>query len=132
MSKVKGFVVLGSIVGAFLVVYGSAILFRLLMGLYFLDGGLADPNYAYLAILCAVPFALNQLIYQKQYSKPSFIGECLFILLFVIVHGVLVFSTVETTYEIVVRTLIVFPVSAFLMVIATRFGVSIGNVTQAS
>lgn len=129
--KVKRYVVGGSVLGTFLLVYGTAIVFRLLMGHYFMVGGLADPNYILLALLCGIPFVVGSLISlnksPKMYIETMFMSSVLFSVLFMTIHGVLVFWTTAMTDGVLVRTLIVFPVSALLIVVAAYIGVNMAK-----
>jgi len=126
LYKGKSTLVVGSVLGIFLLVYGTAGVFRFLMGSYFLDGGLTDPNYILLALLCAIPFAVGSLMGMnkptKKHFETIFMGGVLFSLLFTTVHGVLVFWAPEMTNEVIVRTLIVFPISALLVLLAVNIG----------
>ena len=127
----KSYLVGGSILGTFLLVYGTAIIFRLLMGNYFMDGGLTDPAYIYLALLCALPFVAASLMGRtkdpKKHIETIVMGGGLFLLLFMTVHGVLVFSAIEMTASVIERTLLVFPVSALLVVFAAYIGKNMGR-----
>lgn len=131
MGKSKSLLVGGSIVGTFILVFGTAILFRLLMGTYFMKGGLADSNYILLALLCAVPFAVCSLIEMnknpKKHIEAILIGGVLFSLIFMTVHGCLVFSASPMTDAAITRTLIVFPISALFIVLAAYFSMSMGR-----
>jgi len=53
------------IAGVFLVVYGSAVVLRLLLGDFLLDGGLTNLNYLFLTLLCVVPFLLYPDLFTK-------------------------------------------------------------------
>ncbi|EIJ77983.1 hypothetical protein PB1_10454 [Bacillus methanolicus PB1] len=124
MNRSKGFLVISSIVGIFLVVYGTSILFRFLFGNYFMDKGLSDVNYLYLALLCSVPYVLYLLLsgrHSERASKVFLTSGLLFLILFVPVHSTLVVEGKELTQETLTRILTVIPLSAFLLVIVCHF-----------
>lgn len=124
MNRSKGFLVISSIVGTFLVVYGTSILFRFLFGNYFMDKGLSDVNYLYLALLCSVPYVLYLLLsgrHSERASKVFLTSGLLFLILFVPVHSTLVVEGKELTQETLTRILTVIPLSAFLLVIVCHF-----------
>lgn len=94
MVKTKVGMAVGCIIGVFILVYGTAFLFRLLFGGYMLEGGFANLNYGVLTLLCAVPFVLKALIGQSNRSTSYAIlmSAALFSVLFVLVHLVMVLS----------------------------------------
>ena len=53
MKRSKSSLFILCIVGIFLAVYGTAVILRLIFGDFLLDGGLTNPNYSLLALLCA-------------------------------------------------------------------------------
>ena len=136
MFKGKGTLVVGSVLGIFLLVYGTAVVFRLLMGSYFLNEGLTDPNYILLALLCAIPFGVGSSMGKnkttKKHFETIFMGGVLFTLLFTTVHGVLVFWAPEMTNEVIVRTLTVFPISALFVVLAVNIGMKMKRPARES
>lgn len=117
MGEMKIGKAIGSIAGVFLLVYGTALLYRLLFGGYMLKGGLANLNYGALAMLCAVPFVWLSLIGTGKGSRANagVMGAALFSVLFALVHLVVVLSSGTIADDAVVRTLIVFPVTALLL-----------------
>lgn len=123
MLKSKGAMIVGSLTGAFILIYGTAILFRLLFGGYLFEGGLANLNYALLALLCAVPFALIALAGRNDGATRNavLIGEVLFSVLFVLVHLVLVVSAEAMDGAMITRTVAIFPVTALLLVVVLYF-----------
>ena len=124
----KHFLIGGSVVGAFLLVYGSAISNRLLVGDYMMSGGLLDPNYMILAVLCAVPFVLSSLYGTSASLKKQvnmiLVSGILFGIHFIIVHWAFVYYEVEMAGSLLTRTFLVFPISAFCIVVATYFGLN--------
>lgn len=123
MVKTKFGMLVGSIIGVFILVYGTALLFLLLFGGYMLEGGLANMNYGILALLCALPFVLRVLIGRSKYSTNNviFMSAALFSILFVLVHLVIVLSAETMQDDAVTRILVVFPLSALLLVAALHF-----------
>ncbi|MFF2755696.1 hypothetical protein ACFVR1_18540 [Psychrobacillus sp. NPDC058041] len=111
-----------SIIGLFILVYGTAILFKLSFGEYLMVDGLGDLNYLYLFILCAVPFVLG--ILGENGVKLTLMSGLFFGTLFVLVHGTLIFSVLEMTSEILARILTVIPISALLIVVVSYFVVN--------
>lgn len=111
-------------VGIFLVVYGTAVVLRLILGNYLLDGGLANLNYALLSLLCAVPFLIYLLISRNQIERVSEViltSGFFFLILFVYVNFMLVFSLIEKLRENEIRLLISFPVVALILVVVLQF-----------
>ncbi|WP_341963600.1 hypothetical protein NM897_17005 (plasmid) [Planococcus maritimus] len=123
MIKTNVGMLVGSIVGVFVLVYGTAFLFHLLFGRYMLEGGLANLNYGVLALLCAVPFVLKVLIGRSNRSTNHLIlmSVALFSVLFVLVHLVMLLSTEAMQGDAVTRMLAVFPISALLLVVTLHF-----------
>lgn len=107
-----------SIVGMLVLVYGTAILYKLFMGNYLLLGSLLDINYLFLALLCALPFVVGSLMVKPQ---SVLLSVLLFTALFVIVHWGLVFYGQFVTGKGIARMLIVFPSCALLIMIAIGF-----------
>lgn len=134
MQQSKITLIGGVVVGAFLLVYGSAILNRIIVGDYFMDRGLLDLNYIILALLCAVPFILASLIKMNMNQEKHFnmilMSGFLFAVHFIIVHWAFVYFGVEMSDGILLRTIIVFPISAFLIVLATYFGMNMEIATR--
>ena len=123
MIKTKVGMLVGSIVGVFVLVYGTAFLFHLLFSGYMLEGGLANLNYGVLALLCTIPFALRVLIGRSGHSTNQVIllSAALFSVLFVLVHLVMVLSAEAMQGDAVTRMLAVFPISALLLVVTLHF-----------
>lgn len=123
MVKTKVGMAVGCIIGVFILVYGTAFLFRLLFGGYMLEGGFANLNYGVLTLLCAVPFVLKALIGQSNRSTSYAIlmSAALFSVLFVLVHLVMVLSAEGMQGGAVTRILAVFPLSALLLVVTLHF-----------
>lgn len=115
----------GSVIGIFILVYGTAILFGLLFGSYLFDGGLTNLNYGLLALLSAIPFAFIAVAGGKDAAAIySFISAVLlFSVLFVLIHLVLVISAEPMDAAAIQRTLAVFPVTALLLLVALYFTV---------
>jgi hypothetical protein len=118
--------VFGSVIAAFLLVYGTAIMNWMLVGEYYMNGGLVDVNYAYLSLLCAVPFVLASLVKLNITSKNRLtfiiVAGLLFAVLFTTVHWAFVYYGVEMAADVLFRTLLVIPISAFLVVLAVFIG----------
>ena len=123
MIKTKVGMLVGSIVGVFVLIYGTAFLFHLLFGGYMLEGGLANLNYGVLALLCTVPFVLRVLIGRSNHSTNQVIlmSAALFSVLFVLVHLVMVLSAEAMQGDAVTRILAVFPISALLLIVTLHF-----------
>ncbi|AIE59929.1 hypothetical protein BMMGA3_07595 [Bacillus methanolicus MGA3] len=124
MNRSKGFLVVSSIAGIFILVYGTSILLRLLFGQYFMDGGFSDLNYLYLALLCSAPFVLYLLFFggnSERASKVISKSGLLFFILFVPVNCTLVIEGKEITQEVLTRILTVLPVTALLLVFVSHF-----------
>jgi hypothetical protein len=118
--------VFGSVIAAFLLVYGTAIMNWMLVGEYYMNGGLVDVNYAYLSLLCAVPFVLASLVKLNITSKNRLtfiiVAGLLFAVLFTTVHWAFVYYGVEMAADVLFRTLLVIPISAFFVVLAVFIG----------
>lgn len=117
MLKTKAAIGAGSILGAFIIIYGTAAVFGLLFGTYLFEGGLANLTYALLALLCAIPFVLAVLLGRNNGETRGavVISALLFSVLFVLVHLVLIVSAEVMDTAAVTRILVVFPVSALLL-----------------
>ena len=93
-----------------------------------MEGGLLNPNYFILSVLCALPFVLGSSIRMTASPNKHFdmilISGLLFATLFIIVHWALVYHGVVISDGILVRTFLVFPISSCLIVVATRLGLS--------
>lgn len=126
MGQSKLLLIVGSVVSTFLLIYGSALGNRLLVGEYMMEGGLLDSNYIILALLCAIPFMLGSLMNMKleNHFNLIVISGLLFAVHFIIVHWAFVYFGVEMSGDILIRAFIVFPVSALLLVVAMRFGIN--------
>lgn len=123
MIKTKIGMLVGSIMGMFILVYGTALLFYLLFGGYMLEGGITNINYGILALLCAIPFIFGVLIGRNNRSKSQviFMSAALFSILFVLAHLVMVLSAEAMQGDAVMRMLAVFPLSALLLVTTLHF-----------
>ncbi|WP_210468900.1 hypothetical protein [Sporosarcina sp. 6E9] len=127
----------GSLIAAFLLVYGTAIMNWMLIGEYYLNGGLLDVNYTYLSLLCAVPFVLGSLlklnITPKNRLTFIIVSGLLFAVLFTTVHWAFVYYGVEMAADVLFRTLLVLPISALLVVFAVFIGFNMeGNLGKES
>ncbi|MBO0586430.1 hypothetical protein [Sporosarcina sp. E16_8] len=112
------------IVGIFLTVYGAAVILRLIFGGLLLDGGLTNPNYSLLALLCVVPFLFYLLVSRNDVKKINEViltSGLFFILLFLYTNFILVLALTENSTEIANRLLIIFPIVALLLVIVIHF-----------
>lgn len=112
------------IVGTFLVVYGTIVILRLLLGDYLLDGGLNNPNYLLLTFLCTVPFLLYVLISRNNNERLTEViltSGLFFLILFVYTNFMLVFSMTEQSQAIEVRLLTTFPMVALILVVVLHF-----------
>ncbi|RLQ90084.1 hypothetical protein [Planomicrobium sp. Y74] len=116
MLKSKVTLAVGSVIGIFIVVYGTALLMGLLFDAYLFEGGLTNLNYGLLALLCAFPFAVIAAVGRNNdESKRALINSALlFSVLFVLVHLVLVLSTEIMDAG---RIMVIFPVSALLLAV---------------
>ncbi|QUW22356.1 hypothetical protein JSQ81_01830 [Sporosarcina sp. Marseille-Q4063] len=122
----KLFLAFGSLIGAFILVYGTAVMNRMVVGDYYMNEGLVDVNYAYLSLLCAVPFVLGCLVKLNITPKNRFtfiiVAGLLFAVLFTTVHWAFVYYGVEMAAGVLFRTLLVLPISALLVVFAVFVG----------
>ena len=112
------------IVGIFLAVYGTAVILRLIFGDFLLDGGLTNPNYSLLALLCLVPFLFYLLVSRNDFEKVNEViltSGLFFILLFVYTNFILVLALTENSSAIAIRLLIIFPIVALLLVTVLHF-----------
>lgn len=110
-----------SIIGLFILVYGTAILFRLFFGKYLMENGLMDISYLLLVLFCAVPIVIGILINKKSALKFMLMISLYFVPLFILVHTSLIFSVLEFTPAILARILIVIPISALIIVGVSYF-----------
>ncbi|MFD1032591.1 hypothetical protein [Metaplanococcus flavidus] len=115
MLKSKAAMAIGSMIGAFIIIYGTAVVFGLLFGAYLFEGGLANLNYGVLALLCAAPFAVIAMVgrNEREAKKSVIISAFLFSVIFILVHLVLVLSAEVMEVS---RVLAIFPISALLLV----------------
>ncbi len=109
----------------------------MLIGEYYLNGGLLDVNYTYLSLLCAVPFVLGSLlklnITPKNRLTFIIVSGLLFAVLFTTVHWAFVYYGVEMAADVLFRTLLVLPISALLVVFAVFIGFNMeGNLGKES
>ncbi|MBS4176002.1 hypothetical protein [Lederbergia citrea] len=118
MYRSKGFLFLLSIVGIFLLVYGTSVILYLLSGNYLLDGGLTDPNYVFLALSCSAPFVLY-LLFSRRHSARALevilTSGLLFVVLFIPAHFSLVLDGVEKSQNLLFRLITILPVYALLL-----------------
>lgn len=124
MKQSKRSLLVLCIVGTFLVVYGSAIVLRLLLGNFLLDGGLTNLNYLLLTLLCVVPFLLYLLIsknYCEKVTEVILISGLFFLIFFVYSNFMLVFSMTEQSQAIAVRLLMIYPTLALILVVVLHF-----------
>lgn len=110
-----------SIICLFILVYGTAILFKLSLGEYLMVDGLGDLNYLYLFLLCAIPFVLGSLLKKENGLIMILMSGLFFCTLFIFVHGALIYSVLEMTPQILARILTVIPISALLIVGVSYF-----------
>jgi hypothetical protein len=120
------------IVGIFLVVYGTSVILRLLLGDFLLDGGLNDLNYLLLTLLCAVPFLFYLVVSKNPFDQVTEViltSGLFFLILFVYANFMLVFSMTEQSNAIAVRLLITFPTVALILVVVLNFakGLNVGD-----
>lgn len=132
MKQSKRSLLVLCIVGAFLVVYGSAIVLRLLLGNFLLDGGLTNLNYLLLTLLCMVPFLLYLLIsknYCEKVTEVILISGIFFLIFFIYSNFMLVFSMTEQSQAIAVRLLMIYPTLALILVVVLHFtqGSNVGS-----
>lgn len=120
MLKSKVTLAVGSVLGIFIVVYGTALLLRLLFDAYLFEGGLTNLNYGLLALLCVLPFAVIAMAGRNgdENKRALIISALLFSILFVLVHLVLVLSAEVMDAG---RILVIFPVSALLLAVVLYF-----------
>lgn len=120
MLKSKITMAVGSVIGIFVVVYGTALLLGLLFDAYLFEGGLTNLNYGLLALLCALPFAVIAMVGRNgdENKRALIISALLFSILFVLVHLVLVLSSEVMDAG---RILVIFPVSALLLAVVLYF-----------
>ncbi|MFJ7933747.1 hypothetical protein [Sporosarcina sp. NPDC096371] len=124
MKHSKSMLFILCIAGAFLLVYGTAVILRLTLGNYLLEGGLANLSYVLLAVLCVLPFLVYLFISGNQVGRIlEVIGTSgfFFSILFVYVNFMLVFSSTEKFPEDEIRLLICFPVVALILVVLLQF-----------
>lgn len=116
MLKSKIAMAVGSVIGIFIVVYGTALLLGLLFDAYLFEGGLTNLDYGLLALLCALPFAVIALVGKtgNENKRALVNGALLFSILFVLVHLVLVLSDEVMDAG---RVMAAFPVSALLLAV---------------
>lgn len=120
MLKSKVAITMGSVIGIFIVVYGTALLLGLLFNAYLFEGGLTALNYGLLALLSALPFAVIAMVGGNgdENKRALIISALLFSILFVLVHLVLVLSAEVMDAG---RIMVIFPVSALLLALILHF-----------
>ena len=117
--KEKGKWLAASLIGAFVVVYGTTLLLQSVFGRTVFEGGWKDLNYMLLAILCALPFMLASLLPVR--GDGILISAGLFAVLFVLLQLVMITRQEVVAGDILIRTLIVLPAVALLTVTAVGF-----------
>lgn len=121
LFNTKPILAIKSMIGLFILVYGTAILFRLFFGKYLMSDGLMDINYLLLVLFCAVPIVIGIFINKDNALKMILMIGLFFGPLFIFIHGALIFSVLELTPEIVARILTVIPISALIIVGVSYF-----------
>lgn len=111
-------------IASFVVVYGSAILLLWTTGEAFIDGDIGNLNYAYLSIFIGLGIGASTFIPAQQQLQPLMIGGLLFTIIFSSFHIVSVWNIEQVNEETLLRTLIVLPITAFLIMAAARIGAS--------
>ena len=112
------------IVGVFLVVYGTAVILRLLLGDFLLDGGLKISTILILTLLCTVPFLFYLLVNKNNFEKVAEViltSGLFFLILYVYANFMLVFTMTEQSQAIAVRLLTIFPAVALILVVVLNF-----------
>ena len=115
------------IVCAFLIVYGTAVVLRLVLGEYLIAGGLANLSYVLLTLLCAIPFLLYLSLSKTHFRKIKeviFTSGLFFLVLFVYSNFILVLALTENSSAIAIRLLIIFPTVALILVAFLHFTLS--------
>lgn len=122
MKKARMGMVIGSVLGVFILVYGTAVLFRFVFGSYLFAGGIADLKYAVLAAGCAAPFVLSAFLGRRRAATEhaEIISAVLFGILFAAVHAALTFSGEAAEAAAAVRVLFVFPLTALILLLVLR------------
>ena len=127
MNRSIGFIIGLSIVGVFILVYGTSLILRLLLGDYLFVVGLMDLNYTLLAILCSVPFVLYLLLRGKPILRAIEVvlsSGILFITLFIYVQFALVTMTEEMTQGLFLRIITIIPTTAIILILVSHFATS--------
>lgn len=112
------------VVCLFLAVYGTAVILHFIFGDFLFNGGLTNPNYSLLALLCVVPFLFYLLVRRNDFEKVNEViltSGVFFILLFVYTNFILVIALTENSLAIAIRLLITFPIVALLLVTVLHF-----------
>lgn len=112
------------IVGIFLFVYGTAGILRLLLGVFLLEGGFANINYAVLALLCAAPFIIYILFTSNTIDRMKELivtSGSFFVILYMYVNFMLVNSLIVMHPETVTRMLTAFPTAVLILVFVLSF-----------
>lgn len=120
MNQSKGFLVISSIVGMFILVYGTSIILRLLLGNYLMAAGLFDLSYAILALSCSVPFIIY-IILNARPLAVILVSGFLFLALFIPVQFAFVTMIEKMSPENLVRILTIFPLTAIIFVFVAHF-----------
>lgn len=125
MVRYKVFLLVASILGSFLIVYGTAFIGNFTFGNFFMTNGINDLNYGVLAILCAAPFFLYILFSRKksitQVFKVSLVSSLLFLVVFIPVQLTLAFENPIVTTEHLLAVFTILPGFGLLMIMATHF-----------
>ncbi len=127
MKRSRSYLFILCIVSIFLTVYGSAVILRLIFGDFLLDGGLTNPNYSLLSLLCLVPFLFYLLVSRNDFEKVKEViltSGLFLILLFVYTNYILVLALTVNSSAIDIRLLIIFPIVALLLVTVLHFFLS--------
>ena len=124
MHRSKSFLLLSSIIGIFLLVYGTSVIMYFWLGNNLMVGGITNLNYALLALLCLAPFVFY-LLFAGNHANRAFevivASGILFCLLFVPLHFVLVFDGEVLSGGELLRLLTTLPAYAFMLVPIAHF-----------
>ncbi|WP_432358942.1 hypothetical protein [Sporosarcina sp. UB5] len=85
-------------------------------------------NYAYLAIFIGLGIGLSTFIPSQSKLQLFVIGGMLFSVIFILFHAISVWRIDQVSDGSLLRTLIVLPISAFLIMAAARIGERIESV----
>lgn len=124
MKRSKSSIFIVCIVGIFLAVYGTAFILRLIVGGFLLDGGLINPNYSLLALLCVVPFLFYLLVSRNHFEKVNEViltSGLFFLIIFVYTNFLLIRALTENSAAATIRLLIIFPIFALILLAILHF-----------